>query len=530
MKKITIYFAAVMFSALFAGCIDDIGNYEYQPADEMAPKILSELEASYTAIMLEPLVIDPQIDGDEADYEYFWCTYPYPTTTQNRRDTVGYEKKLNYNVGLAPGQYRLVFQAKNKETGASTFQKSIITVTSRFSTGYFVNKYQNGRTDVDFIDADGIVRPNILKTINGDDLPGRPIRSTLSDRYCYPEVNPDGTSTMKNWAYMFMICTDQDMRVYRGNEMTLLYDWDHAFMEAPAVKKPQGVWGTRGGFVMMNNGVIHSCRGVTTSKGTFGYAYPEEGLKMTGKGCAAASNLMFFDENAGSLVGYSTSSDRYAYTQPYAGYERHHFVNQELLCAEMQYIYVGQSAHGFALLRSKVAGEVGKLRLVDVMVGSVNSVRAMAYYGSYEVPAEAAGVGNGKVFCVQNGTAQAGGNSVLYYSTGDNKVHYYNYNNQTHKSNVVEIPADEQIVYMYHNCDWLCNGGIPTHAYALAHPGGFNTFLVLSNKGGNWTLRVYGMQGATPDIDKAGGPKATYTGTGEGVNLICREPHTTTTW
>ncbi len=528
MKRITIYLAAAMAVTLFTKCIDDTGNYTYKPAGEVTPAILSQLAANYTAIMLEPLVIDPEIGGDEADYEYCWCAYSHTSTTINRRDTLSREKKLDYNMALAPGQYKLIFQARDKKTGVSAYQRTIVTVSSRFSSGYFINKYENGRTDVDFIDGSGTLRPNILKTINGDDLPGRPIRSTLSDQYCYQVVNEDGTKTAKTLVSTFMICTDEDMRIYNGNQMTLMRDWDHAFMETPAVKKPQGVWGTGGGFMMLNDGRLHVVAYNTSSEGQFGYAYPDEGLKLTGMGAAVVSNMMFFNENTGAIVGYHNSQNRFAYTRAYAATAQHHFTNQECLYMGTQHNYLTSAARGWALLKSKNAGEAGKLRLVDVMVGSFNQVSEVAYYGSYEIPAEfAAGVGSGKVFCVRNGggTVASAIQSILYYSAGDNKVHYYNQNNQTHKSDVVVIPADEQIVYIHHNYDWACNN----HATYL-HADAPNEFLVLSNKGGNWTLRIYPMEGQTQDVKTANGPKATYTGAGQATNLIFREPHTSRTW
>ncbi len=529
MKRIPIYSVAALLAALFlAGCMDDKGNYTYRDPAVVTPTILSELEPSYNIIMLTNFELDPEIEGNEADYDYFWYTYPNGTTTQNRRDTIGIEKKLDYTVTLAPGRYNLVFEAKDRQTGVSAFRKTIISVSSFFGTGYYINKYENGQTDIDFIDADGKVNQDILKTINGESLAGRPVRSTLSDRYCYPTINADGSATMNNWVYMIMVCSDEDMRIYRGDDMTEVYDWDNAFMETPAVKKPQGVWGTRGGFMVLNDGKLHTVGGATYSDGRFGYAYPEEGLKLSGRGCAVASCLMLFDENAGQIVGYHNTQNRYAYIDPYPQTVQHHFTNQELLCAEMQYNYVGSTSHAFALLRSKNEGEVGKLRFVDVMAGSFNTVQQVPYYGSYEVPAEASNVGNGKIFCMQNGTGSGGGASVLYYTTGDNSVHYYNYNNQTHKSDVVTIPADEQIAYIYHNCDWAINGGSP--AIAAQYPDGLNSFLVLSNKAGNWTLRVYDMLGATPDVDKDAGPRETYTGTGEAASLFYRIPLTNATW
>lgn len=179
---------------------------------------------------------------------------------------------------------------------------------------------------------------------------------------------------------------------------------------------------------------------------------------------------MFFDENAGAIVGYSQSQDRYAYTKPYTGYEQHHFTNQEVLYPGTRHNYINSATRGWALLRSRNEGEIGKLRLVDVAVGSFNTYYTLVYYGTYEVPAAFGDLGDAKVFCMQNGRGTGTASSIqsiLYYSKGDNYVHYYNHNNQTRKLNAVTTPADEQIVYIHHNYVWACNN----HA-SYAHAAG----------------------------------------------------------
>lgn len=527
MKKIKIFLTAVMSVMLFAGCVEDNGNYDYRNPDEVAPIILTEFDAGYTAIMLEMFRLDPQVRGNEEDYEYFWCTYPAGVTTQNRRDTIGYERKLDYYVSLAPGSYNLVFQAKDKVNGTSDFQTTRITVASSFSTGYYITKYENGRTDIDFINNEGEIKPNILKTINGEDLPGKPVRSTLSDRYCFPEYDDEGNSTTLTWQQTIMVTSEEDIRIYRGNDLTEIYAGEEAFMAAPNNLKPQGVWGTSSGFMMVNDGQVHTVRGNIYSDGRFSYGYPKEGLELDGRGACGTACLILYDANKGELVAYHNTQDRYAYTGVYTGYEQHHFTNQDFVAAVPHYSYFAGTPRAFVLFKSKEAGEVGKLRLVDVIVG-LQSVRTMAYYGSYEVPDDAANIANGKIFSMLNGYNTTGDNSVMFYSTGDNKVHYYDYMNQRHVADAVTIPPDEEITYIFHYCDYYCNGGHPT--YSAPYPDGFNTFIVLSTKGGNWILREYGMLGSTPDIDKESGPKATYTGTGVATHLFGRIPHTTRTW
>lgn len=500
-----------------AGCVDDKGNYDYEAAGDITPIITTGIEPSYTAIMLNQLVIEPQIEGSDEDYEFYWVTYPSGVTTIGKRDTIGTERKLDYTVALAPGSHKVIFQVKDKETGVSAFQSTIVGVTGQFGTGYFVTKNVGGRTDIDFINAEGTVSTNVLQTINGTDLPGKPLKITMTDRYSYPDA--DGVRI--NWVNTIVVSTDEAAAIYNGSDLKTLFDWEHMFMESPAVSKPQGVWGHGSGFMLLNDGKIHATNAYNQSPGTFGYAYPEEGLKLSPMACAATSNMMFFDENSGALVGYSGGTDRYAYKTPFAGYEQHHYTNQELIWMGTQHNYNSSASRAFALLRSK---DDGKIRLVDAAAGSFNTYRALVYYGSYEVPAGFT-VGDGTIFCCKGGN----GNSAIYYSMGDNNVSYYNYNNQTQKLNALSIPADEKIVFIKHKYDGLCNGiMLKPHALNDADLTDWNSFLVLSTKGDNWTLRVYDMVGATPDIEAT--PKATYTGTGEAVSVMPRDQHTIRTW
>ena len=53
---------------------------------------------------------------------------------------------------------------------------------------------------------------------------------------------------------------------------------------------------------------------------------------------------------------------------------------------------------------------------------------------------------DGKVFACQGGNGAA----VIYYSTGDNVIHYYNPTNQTEKRAVVTLPVGEKVIQLKH--------------------------------------------------------------------------------
>lgn len=514
-----------MAAALFmSGCVDDKGNYDYDAAVDITPEITTGLDNGYTAIMLENLVIEPQIEGSDQDYDFFWMTYPHGTTTQGKRDTIGTARKLDYQVMLAPGLHRVVFQVKDKKTGVSAFQQTVVTVTGAFGTGYFINKSTGGRTDIDFINSAGGVQSNILKTINGDDLPGVPVRSSFSSTYAYRTTE----EVQRTKVPSIMLATDKTVSIYDGSDMKLIKGWDDLFMETPAVCRPQGVWGNTSGYVLINDNKVHMLNGAgITSFGTFGYAYPEDGVALSDKAATLGSALLGFNETTGELVGYTTNH-RYAYQGVYTGYELHHFTNQDVLWLGSQHFALNSAIRHFAVLKDKTNG---KTRLIDVMTGSIGYVMKMLYNGSYEVPDNFT-IGSGKVLCCKGSAVSTAATApkVIYYSAGDNKVSYYNAANQTQALDVLTIPADEQIVYIQNKHDAACNGQYAAAtAYHHADKTEWNEFLVLSQKGSGWVLRTYNMVGTTHDIDAAT-VKATYTGSGTPHSLIVRDQHTMNTW
>ena len=392
----------------------------------------------------------------------------------------------------------------NKRYGTSAYQHALLSVSSIFGKGYYVNKHANGRTDVDFIDRNGVITPNLLKQINGDDLPGVPIRSTyVSNKYYYETTDTEG-NTVKNLAQpAFMLCTDQDLRVYHGDNMQLLRAWDSLFLEQPAVKRPGGVWGSGGGFMLLNDGYPHFVYAASYSIGTFGYRYPAPDYKLSPHVAVGSSGYLAFDENAGTFVGYYYGS-KTPYTEGYPGYLPNP-VNQDLIWQGPRHMYDANSLNSYAITRDR---DDGTVRLISAWPRYIQN-GLFVFERDWIIP-PTLGVCQGKLFTPHGGGAVStivAGHDILYYSTGDNRVHYYNIISQTERRDAVVLPEDETIAYIHHAYDY----------YWLE-----NHFIILANKGNGWKLYVHAMVGDTYDINPT--PTATYTGEGVAVNLIYRYP------
>ncbi|MDR0766383.1 MAG: hypothetical protein LBF09_05565 [Odoribacteraceae bacterium] len=513
--KQTLYIIAALL--LLARCVEDTGNYTYEAPAAVSPVILSTLAEEYEAISLQQFVIDPRVEGNEDDYTYAWYVYPI-NHTAIPYDTIGHERKLDYRVAIQSGTYTLIFKVTEKQHGTSVYQRSRVTVSSIFGKGYYINKHQNGRADVDFIDRDGVITPNLLKQLNGDDLPGIPIRSTyVSNQYYYETLDPDGNPVRSLAQPAFMICTDQDARVYHGDNMRLLKAWDSLFLEQPAVKRPAGIWGSTGGFMLLNDNSPHFVYNNGYGIGKFGYAYPSDGYKLSRLVTVGYAGYLAFDENAGSFVGYYPQRNT-PYTEAYPGYLPN-CVNQELLWSAPRHMYETTSLNSYSITRDR---DDNTIRVISSWPRYIQN-GLFVFERDYLIPPTVR-LAEGTAFTCHGGGSVSSiiaGHEAIYYSTGDNRVHYYNLANQTERRDAVTIPDGESIAYIHHAYDYYWQ---------------VNHFIILANKGNQWKMYVHDMEGSTPDniiggtVDIVSTPTATYTGDGTAVNLIYRHPNTKLTY
>jgi hypothetical protein len=313
-----------------------------------------------------------------------------------------------------------------------------------------------------------------------------------------------------------MVCSDEDMRIYHGENLKLLKKWDEAFLEVPAVKKPQGVWATTGGFMLMNDNTVCYVNNNGSNVGEFGYPYPNNNMKLSLNATVTSGSVMVFDDNAGELAGY--------YVQTYSPVKNAvvkaspltlgpvgeaYFTNCDLIYMGTQVYYATSAGRGYVIVknRSTNVAYLWQIGIGNIQYGYIYDYGA----GGLVIPSNF-GVINGKVFALKGGSSSAL-NTVIYYSSGDNKVSYYNPANQTETRDIITLPEGEEITYMEHSYDYY---------YKI------NAFVVLSNKNGNWILRTYDLVGSTPDIVLP--EKAVYHGTGLAKNLIYRHANTSLTY
>ena len=237
MKKRFIIYIGLWANIILSACVKGDGNYDYRDASEVTPGDVSGIETFYSVNSLYNLHITPEISGitNDEDYEYYWVVWGTGFNQTNWKDTIGYEKTLDYVVTLTSGTYELAFQAKNKQTGVSVYFITDLSVASLYSEGWFVTKSENGTTDLDLVKKDGMLYSNILRSVNGEGLPGEALKSFYqSGYYVHQQENPDGTVTTLNGQKVIYVLSDRDMRVYNAENMHLFKKFEYAFFEVPA--------------------------------------------------------------------------------------------------------------------------------------------------------------------------------------------------------------------------------------------------------------------------------------------------------
>lgn len=218
-----------------SSCSQDEGNYNYISEDElMAVQIGHLKELSVKANSL--LAVTPQLNNDdESRYSYLWYTiadsHPY------KKDTLSIERNLSVNCNLEVGDYKLYFQVKDE---AREIYKSVTTslkvTASDINKGWYVMKYMNGNTDLDYFALNGEDRSNLLTGVLGSTaLIGKPVGMVyLSKSYNHEKKNPDGTTTMLYSQSVYQIVTNKDMITLNANDMSLLKTLDEEFYEKPS--------------------------------------------------------------------------------------------------------------------------------------------------------------------------------------------------------------------------------------------------------------------------------------------------------
>ena len=271
LRNIIIGFISLVLFVLTA-CIDDRGNYDYMPVDEVVPAKISGLEENYDFLFGSTYQLNATVEGleDENKYQFMWYIYKYPNNSE--RDTLGYGKELDLHVTQETGNYFLYFEVRDKQTDVFVNWKMDVSITTELSQGWFIVKDKNGETDVDFVNKDNCLMSDILKTNINTTLSGEGVSIFYHSKHSHDVENEDGTVTKLTNQKVFYILSTNDMKVVNAENLQLYKNYEDCFYEAPAVRSPEYIMGGTSQVNLINNGKVHMYGAMSTNSGKFSYS------------------------------------------------------------------------------------------------------------------------------------------------------------------------------------------------------------------------------------------------------------------
>lgn len=176
--------SACMLGGVVASCASDDGNYDYHDVNELT---ISGIEKQYTVEQFSQLSIKPEIKGsisyDESEYDFLWYVYKEQARAGEKADTLARTCNLDVEVSKAPGSdYRLVFEALNRNTGRRAMSIADFSVINSYSDGLAILSDVEGMSQVSFINSLGKVTEDAYELVNGRKAGRGPIGIFLAGR------------------------------------------------------------------------------------------------------------------------------------------------------------------------------------------------------------------------------------------------------------------------------------------------------------------------------------------------------------
>lgn len=154
MKK---YYMIYLLGVLtLSSCVEDEGNNTMNAINEAR---IEGIEGQYYKVTnletLEiPVKVTGTLSGDKSDqftYEWFLCNNAL-NESYHRHQTISREKDLSFPVNVVPGEYRLFFRVKDKDSKMVFEKRSALNVLSPYVRGFYVfGDKDDGTCGIDFI-------------------------------------------------------------------------------------------------------------------------------------------------------------------------------------------------------------------------------------------------------------------------------------------------------------------------------------------------------------------------------------------
>ncbi|MCF0172265.1 MAG: hypothetical protein HUJ91_00775 [Bacteroidales bacterium] len=485
--KNKIFALSALTALTLTGCYADKGNYDY---DEVTPITIEGIEEAYSVYSYEEtLEIVPTIKGaNESEMEYKWVLWS-ETSNSEEENVISTERNLSYPVNDAPGSYYLFYEVLHKPTGLTRSTSAKLTFVTRFSRGWYVLKEESGNTELDLYTSEGEINGGLLTKVLKAPLEGKPISLSLMPDYSYIDRATDEIS----YNNCLALVSDQNIWMISANAMTMVYDKSDLFYEEiPGINFYNTSRVYFGQVVLTDQGCFYTMSAPPYSLGSGKMGLPEG---------AGASRFDYYSQTLTALVYYSNETHSLQ-SCDYNGYA-HDFLSAEANdipgeCLMLSNYY--NSVNGeYAYLLMK---ENGNIVLYVFDTGKTQK---------YNAPLVKKHVfdASSKIYSASSYTANRGAVRFLYYTVGD-KLYSFDIETLTEKDITPAGVSGENFVYVSHR-KW---------SYASDAGNTFEYLVLASQKGDNYTVRMYGLLGGTPD----GSAKIEFSGTGKFADIEYLSP------
>jgi hypothetical protein len=234
MKRIHILAATVVL-LLAAACNKDETTGVSKPIPAVTVSGLKDTFNLYTH--KDFLKVSPVVQND-AGFEYYWTLFSANFTPGQglvKADTLARTKDLNYEILQDPGPYMLVFNVRDKGTGVTKQFSSVVNITTLTMNGWYLLKDNGGKTDMDFIHANGRIDNWIANFNGGKSLDGNAVKAVFSPGF---KSSPTAITLFNS----LMVLSTNDAAVYRIDNGSMVMNFDNMFFTKPATRKPQAVF------------------------------------------------------------------------------------------------------------------------------------------------------------------------------------------------------------------------------------------------------------------------------------------------
>lgn len=230
-KITTLLFLLSSFA--LCGCINDDSTLSDNSIKEIN---ISGIEKDYAVVAYtgQHLKIEPTVtDGGDLDYLWYVINSKTGTTTASgdtiQPTIIGHEKNLDYEVNLAPDNYQLRLEAKDKATGIKTYKYCSLTVSTAFTHGFYIMKQTaEGNTDIDVLNEDGTLSQDIIAKTSGSAMAGKPLDLCMLYNSCYINDESDEMETVD----AVSVTTDaNNFKIFRNTDLKSIFDRSNVLFE-----------------------------------------------------------------------------------------------------------------------------------------------------------------------------------------------------------------------------------------------------------------------------------------------------------